>query len=238
MTMSQRIGILGGTFDPIHCGHLDAGLAAQRALGLDQVLVLPSNIPPHRPQPVASSYHRFAMVALAIAGRPGWRALDLELRAGARSYTSETLKRLHAEGFRATELVFITGTDAFVEIATWKDYPALLELAHFAVISRPGTPAASMPDRLAALASRMRTTGDSHAPPDATVIFLIDAVTADVSSTAIRRACAAHQSIADMVPHAVRQHIDQHALYGETTAARETGNESATQPAGRLHGED
>src|SRR5580704_12147823 len=123
MTTSRRVGILGGTFDPVHRGHLDAGAAAQAALDLGELLVLPSNIPPHRAQPLASAYHRFAMVALAVAGRPGWRALDLELRAGARSYTSDTLERLQARGFGATELFFITGADAFVEIPTWKNYP-------------------------------------------------------------------------------------------------------------------
>ena len=76
MSPSRRLGVLGGMFDPIHCGHLDTGTAAQRALGLTSVVVVPSNIPPHRPQPVATSHHRFAMVAMAIAGRPGWRADD------------------------------------------------------------------------------------------------------------------------------------------------------------------
>src|SRR6202158_3768185 len=112
MTTRRRVGILGATFDPIHCGHLDVGAAAQAALGLGEILVLPSNIPPHRPQPLASAYHRFAMVALAIAEHPDWRALDLELREGASSYTSDTLERFHAEGFGAMELFFITGADA------------------------------------------------------------------------------------------------------------------------------
>src|SRR6202140_3152410 len=122
MTGNRRVGILGGTFDPVHCGHLDAGAAAQDALCLGKVLVLPSNIPPHRPQPLASSYHRFAMVALAIAGRPGWRALDLELGDAARSYTTDTLQRFHDQAYSAAELFFIAGADAFVEIATWKNY--------------------------------------------------------------------------------------------------------------------
>ena len=238
MTARRRVGILGGMFDPIHCGHLDAAAAAQQALRLDEMLVLPSNIPPHRAQPVASTYHRFAMVALAIAGRAGWRAVDLELRETAPSYTSRTLGRLHAEGFRTGELFFITGADAFVEIGGWKDYPALLDLAHFAVVSRPGTPASSMPDRLPTLASRMYRPAEVPATVRSTVIFLIDSATTDVSSTAIRRACAAGESIAGMVPHAVRQHIDQHRLYGGPAPAGESGRESGHQPAGRLHGQD
>src|SRR5437762_9462162 len=102
--MARRIGILGGTFDPIHCGHLDVADAAHAALGLDQMLVITSNIPPHRPQPLASPYHRFAMTAMAVAGRAGWIADDLELRVGAPSYTSGTLDQLHARGYTPEEL--------------------------------------------------------------------------------------------------------------------------------------
>src|SRR5438128_482685 len=100
MTAARRIGVLGGMFDPIHCGHVDAGAAAEESLHLTAMLVVPSNIPPHRPQPFASSHHRFAMAAMAIAGRRGWRALDVELREDARSYTADTLRRFHARGFR------------------------------------------------------------------------------------------------------------------------------------------
>jgi nicotinate-nucleotide adenylyltransferase len=236
MTGNRRVGILGGTFDPVHCGHLDAGAAAQAALGLGEVLVLPSNIPPHRPQPQASAYHRFAMVALAIAGRADWRALDLELREGARSYTSDTLERLHAEGFGATELFFIAGADAFVEIPTWKNYPSLLDLAHFIVVSRPGVPVAELPARLGT--TYARASASAEAAPDKPMVFLIDAMTADVSSTAIRR-CRAHgESIAGMVPPAVQRHIEQHALYEETTTMTETGSGAIGGRAGRLHGQD
>ena len=155
MTARRRVGILGGTFDPIHCGHLDAGTAAQAALDLQQLLVLPSNIPPHRPQPLASGYHRFAMVALAIAGRRGWRALDLELRVDGRSYTSETLHRLHAHGFQPQELFFVVGADAFRDRGV-EELPGGSDLAHFAVVSRRGVPVGDLPARLPALADRMR----------------------------------------------------------------------------------
>src|ERR1700722_19987882 len=218
MTTGRRVGILGGTFDPVHCGHLDAGAAAQAALGLGEVLMLPSNIPPHRPQPQASAYHRFAMVALAIDGRADWRALDLELREGARSKTSDTLEGLHAEGFGATELFFIVGADAFVEIPTWKNYPSLLELAHFVVVSRPGVPVAWLPARLGSLRTAFaKASAFAEASTDGlTMVFLIDAVTADVSSTAIRRCRVEGKSIAGMVPPAVQRHIEKHALNEET----------------------
>jgi nicotinate-nucleotide adenylyltransferase len=223
---ARRIGILGGTFDPIHCGHLDVASAAQAALGLTEVLVLPSSIPPHRPKPAASSHHRFAMVAFAVQGRPGWRAGDLELGEVSRSYTTDTLRRLHASGFGPAELFFITGADAFVEIETWRDYPALFDLANFAVVSRRGVSVEEVAARLPALAPQMVRPQDAvRIEPDPThghdtLIFLIDAKTADVSSTAIRQARAAGASIAGMVPPSVQQHIEQHRLYESAEAPR------------------
>jgi nicotinate-nucleotide adenylyltransferase len=246
MTLSRRIGLLGGMFDPIHCGHLDVGSAAERALNLTAVLLLPSNIPPHRPQPSASSHHRFAMVAMAIAGRRGWRALDLELRQDVPSYTSDTLRHFHANGFDPSELFFITGADAFLDIATWHDYPAVLDLAHFAVVARPRVPVNELPARLPSLAPRMRQAGvvrlegdtTDEADPDQACIFLIEAVTADVSSTAIRRARQAHQSIAGSVPLPVQQHIEQHRLYEDPTPPDGAPQGSLASAAGRLHGQD
>jgi nicotinate-nucleotide adenylyltransferase len=226
----RRIGILGGTFDPIHCGHLDLGSAAEQALGLTEMIVMPSNIPPHRPQPVASSYHRFAMVALAIAGQERWRASDLELGVGSPSFTTETLQHFHARGFAAAELFFVIGADAFAEIESWKDYPALLDRAHFAVVSRPGFPARELPERLPGLVRRMTSPADAevHGTP---LIFLIHAPTADVSASAIRQRSARGESIAGLVPPAVRQHIERHALYSATISGK-------APTAGRLHGQD
>jgi nicotinate-nucleotide adenylyltransferase len=240
--MARPIGILGGTFDPIHCGHLDAGAAAMDALGLEHIEVIASNAPPHRSEPFASAYHRFAMVAMAVAGRAGWRASDFELLAAGPSYTATTLRRLHTRGHVPTGLVFIVGADAFLEIGTWKEYPAILDAAHFAVVSRPGCPVADLPARLPALAPRMSgpgtpgtsSTGDAidSARP---LIFLIDAPTADVSSTAIRQRCAEGRPIAGLVPDPVRQHIEQHELYRSTRHPAHVGSPA---PAGRLHGED
>jgi len=254
MTSPRRVGLLGGMFDPIHCGHLDVSAAAERALHLTDLLLLPSNIPPHRPQPIASSHHRFAMVAMAIGGRRGWRAVDLELelREAVPSYTSETMRRFHQRGFSPSELFFITGADAFLEIGTWHQYPDVLDLAHFAVVSRPGVPVSCLRERLPALAPRMRQVdaadGDTvrlKADPtyagdgtDETFIFLIDAATADVSSTAIRRARQAHQSITGLVPGSVQQHIEQHGLYADSTPATGTPPGLPGVAAGRLHGQD
>jgi nicotinate-nucleotide adenylyltransferase len=231
----KRFGILGGTFDPIHCGHLDAASAAEAALGLTELLVVTSNVPPHRPSPAASSYHRFAMVSLAVAGRPGWRASDLELRDTARSYTSTTLQKLHGQGFAPAELYFIIGADAFADIMSWVDYPAILDYANFAVVARPGYRIAEAPQRLPTLAGRMvRLPVDSsrHDPS----IILLDAPTSDVSSTAIRERRLRGESIAGLVPDSVRQHIEQHELYSSTTPERRESDASPAPAAGRLHG--
>jgi nicotinate-nucleotide adenylyltransferase len=231
----RRAGIMGGTFDPIHCGHLDAASAAETALGLTELLVVTSNVPPHRPPPAASSYHRFAMVSLAVAGRPGWRASDLELRDTARSYTSTTLQKLHGQGFAPAELYFIIGADAFADIMSWVDYPAILDYANFAVVARPGYRIAEAPQRLPTLAGRMvRLPVDSsrHDPS----IILLDAPTSDVSSTAIRERRLRGESIDGLVPDSVRQHIEQHELYSSTTPERRESDASTAPAAGRLHG--
>jgi nicotinate-nucleotide adenylyltransferase len=206
---ARRIGILGGTFDPIHCGHIDLARAAEDALGLTHLFVIASNVPPHRAAPVASSYHRFAMVALAVSHRPTWYASDVELRSAEPSYTSTTLRRFHDEGYAPDELFFLIGADAFADIETWRDYPQILDFARFAVVSRPGFPVADVRHRLPSLADRM---------------IAIDAPTANVSATSIRQRMAAGEPIAGLVPPAVRQHIERHGLY--------------TTMSGRLHGED
>ena len=234
---TRRIGLLGGTFDPIHRGHLDVGSAAESALGLTQIVFITASIPPHRPQPVASSYHRFAMVALAIGGHKRWRASDLELGIGSPSFTTGTLQNFHDRGVAATELFFLMGADAFAEIESWKDFPAILDRAHFAVVSRPGFPATEVPARLPALARRM--TGPSEVGTRGTPsIFLIDAPTANVSATAIRQRSAKGESIAGLVPPAVRQHIERHALYSTTISSEWSSETHRTPTAGRLHGQD
>jgi nicotinate-nucleotide adenylyltransferase len=220
--MTARLGVLGGMFDPIHEGHLRMAEAASAGLRLDQVLVVPVHHPPHRRHdPCASGYHRFAMVALAIADRPAWLATDMELLARGQSYTSVTLRRLHVEGADPLQLFFIAGADAFAEIATWHDYPAILDLAHFAVVSRPGVPAVTLPDRLPSLADRMimvqvpeddaRVTG-AGTPR----IWLIDTATPDVSSTEVRRRVQAGEPLDGFVPPSVARYVERHGLYRGT----------------------
>lgn len=223
--MTRRVGLLGGTFDPIHIGHLDLGEAAQQALRLDQVFCLPAHVPPHRRAPAASPFHRFAMVAIAVAGRDGWQASDLELRDPNFSFTATTLQRFHAEGYDPSELFFVIGADAFADIASWRNYPSLLDLAHFAVVSRPGHPVFALRERLPQLAARMVEPRDLSSATG-TVIVLIDAITADVSSTTIRSQLAAGAPIDSMVSPGVFQHITQHGLYRSASDGRPDGDRS------------
>jgi len=232
----RRIGIMGGTFDPIHWGHLEAAFAAESALKLQRVLVVTSHMPPHRDVPHASSYHRFAMVALAVAGRNGWRASDLELRVDSESYTASTLLKFHERGYAPAELYFIIGADAFSEIQSWKDYPLLLEYAHFAVVSRPGYPIDDLPHRLPHLAERMTKPpldAISHLDP---MIVLIDAPTSATSATQIRDRRRSGEPIAGLVPDPVRQHIEQHGLYTSHTPDRRGFDLDSTAAADTFHG--
>jgi nicotinate-nucleotide adenylyltransferase len=217
MSAARRVGLLGGTFDPIHVGHLAAAEAARGALLLDEVLLLTSRVPPHRPQPHASVHHRFAMVALAIQQHETLRASDFELLHPGPSFTASTLARLHGAGFDATQLFFITGIDAFAEIATWREYPRVLDGSHFVVVDRAGRGAETIRVQVPALAPRLveaaaidpRNSRWSHE----TRIFLVKGGTPDVSSTEIRRRCRDGQSITGLVAPAVERHIARHALY-------------------------
>jgi nicotinate-nucleotide adenylyltransferase len=222
MTDGTRIGILGGTFDPVHLGHVETALTAERVLGLDRVLLMPSGAPPHRHhQPAASRFHRFAMTALAVTGQPGLAVSDLEIGEPGPSYTFDTLARLHATGAAAAQIFFITGADAFAEIETWSRYPQVLEMAHFVVVSRPGHPAAQMPAQLPSLAGRMRqvTPGGLFQPRSGQLeVLLLDGRTPNVSSTDIRRRLDAGASIDGLVLAAVETYISQHGLYSRANA--------------------
>jgi nicotinate-nucleotide adenylyltransferase len=210
-----RLGLLGGTFDPVHFGHLDAAAAARAALELAEILFIPSHDPPHRPvDPHATAFQRFALVALAIDGLTGYRVSDEELRRPGNSYTSDTLRALHASGWTPLQIFFILGADAFAEIATWHEFPAVLDAANFAVIARPGTSIEAALTRTPALRSRVRPASGGAFECRNTGVFLIEAATRDVSSTMIRARLAAGQSIGDLVPSPVARHIAAHHLYG------------------------
>ena len=195
----MTIGLLGGTFDPIHVGHLDVARAARSALGLDAVWLVPARTPPHRRPPHVSAAHRFAMAALAIQAEPGVLVSDLEMDADGPSFTTATLDRLEARGWDLRRFCFVIGADAFREIELWKDYPRLLDRCHFAVVSRRGIPATDLRRILPSLAARMVEASASAEPPAGrsngasdvqASILLIDAPTSPVSSTDVRQAIA------------------------------------------------
>ena len=223
MTTQRRLGVLGGTFDPIHYGHLGAAEAAESVLNLDQIRFIPAHDPPHRSlDPRASAFHRFALVALAIDGRAHWQVSDAELRRTGPSYTALTLKELHAEGWEPEQIYFVLGTDAFAEIATWYEFPAVLDAANFVIVARPGTTLDQAVARTAAIGHRLRPVGRGvdRESLDAvnTGIYLIEASLPDISSTGIRQRLTAGQSIDDLVPAAVARYIRAQHLYDSTTA--------------------
>lgn len=220
MTGAVRVGILGGTFDPIHFGHLAAARVGQDALALTDVRFIPSHHPPHRPHaPSASGEARLAMIEIAIAGLPGWRASDLELRRQGTSYTYDTLAALQAEGLSPSQIFFILGADAFAEIRTWSRFPAVLDTAHFVVIARHGTTLQQIPAHVPELTSRLA------APPDAvrsnrTHVVFIEADTPDISATDIRERVQAGRDISDLVPPEVAAFIARHGLYRTSHGTR------------------
>lgn len=228
---TRRIALVGGTFDPVHRAHLEIAEIARARLDVDHVWLVPSRIPPHRAlSPVASPYQRFAMLALAIADRPGLRVGEMELEEPGPSYTARTLAGLAADGYGPSQIFFVTGADAFAEIATWRDYPALLDRAHFFVVSRPGTPVTVLPTRLPTLAARMISiTVPLRVPPEPSIL-LVDAATSDVSSTEVRRRLSVGLSLDGMVPAAVEDFARRHQLYRSAA--------SGSLPATHLHGQN
>ncbi len=217
MTAPPRVGVLGGTFDPIHLGHIAIAHTSQRTLGLDRVRFVPSGRPPHRTDsPRASGYHRIEMIRRAIAEaanqETGWEVSDLELQRNGPSYTYDTLAELHREGFTPLQIFFITGADAFADVATWHRYPEVLDAAHFVVVTRPGTTLASLRERLPSLIPRMMVPADFIETAE-TSIILLEADTPDVSSTDIRRRAGRGESLTGLVPSSVAAYISEQSLY-------------------------
>ena len=223
VTSAPRIGILGGTFDPIHVGHLDAALAAKQALALNEVLVVPSPLTPHKsPKEQVSWHHRFTMSEIATADIPDMRVSDVELKmpSSSPSYTSLTLQQLSESGYSSQELFFIIGRDAFSEIEQSHNYPNLIEHSHFVVISRSGLSNVEVRKKIPSLSGRMRTisaTKDQIADLDRTTkslsIWLIETKTRNVSSSDVRELLYKNQSTDGLLPAAVRSYISKHHLY-------------------------
>lgn len=208
------IGILGGTFDPVHHGHLRLAIEVLEALGLDAVRLIPLNQPNASKSPVASGAQRLAMLQVAVAGEPRLVPDDRELRRGGISYTVDTLQSLREE-LPDRPLCLILGMDAFARIDTWHQWHRLLALAHIVIAARPGSPA--MHQRPMAAELREARIDDPgilrHRPAGSIYTQAIRPL--DISSTAIRDALRHRRSVRYLVPPPVLDYINEHHLYQE-----------------------
>jgi len=227
--MSRRIGVFGGTFNPVHLGHLILAEEVRERLGLERVLFVPSNLPPHKGPGLPSGAERLAMVRAAIRGNPAFGAVDLEVRRAGRSYTIDTLRTLAGRLPEAAELVFLIGMDAFEEIASWHEAGALAERAHFAVFARPGHALAD-PGRHAPRAWGVH--GGKTLPGGlrswrtaaGTRVWLVPTEELSISASSIRARVAQGRSIRYLVPPAVERAISRGGLYRcRTTTVRGPG---------------
>ena len=214
----ETIGLYGGTFDPIHLGHLRAAAEVRRRGRLDRILFIPSYIPPHKaPGGAAPPADRLRMVELACRRRAGFEASPIEVEAREKSYSILTLRKLRAMSPRA-RLFFIVGVDAFLEIGTWHQYEKVLEECFFIVTGRPGFELERAPGvlggRLRRKTGPLSEAGDlgASAPPRFRVI-LVPIRALDISSTAVRELARRGRSLEGLVPRAVAAHIREHQLY-------------------------
>jgi nicotinate-nucleotide adenylyltransferase len=195
----MKLGILGGTFDPVHAGHVAAAHAALECAGLDRVVFMPSAQPPHRPAAVAPAADRLAMCRLAVEGEPRFDVSDLEVRRGGPSFTSETLVELgHARP--GDELFLILGWDAARLFDTWHEPEVVRALASVVIVSRPGT---ESPDIAQVVAAGL----------DPSRVILCLNPTPDISASRVRQAVASGASIEGQVPAGVARYIAGHRLY-------------------------
>lgn len=216
--MKQPIGLLGGTFDPIHYGHLRLAEEMGEALGLAEVRVLPTGTPPHRAAPAAAAPQRLAMVRLAVAGNPRLVVDEHEIGKTTPCYMVDTLTELRGELGGERPLILFVGADAFLGLTGWHDWHLLVELAHLAVAHRPGfAPAtweAAMPPALRdeLHGRRAGAAADLHSAP-AGRIFIHEITQLDISASRVRALVGAHRSARYLVPDAVLDYIDHHHLY-------------------------
>ncbi|MCP5141390.1 MAG: nicotinate-nucleotide adenylyltransferase [Gammaproteobacteria bacterium] len=206
------IGILGGTFDPIHVGHLRTGLDLLETLPLSELRFLPSAQPPHRDAPTASAEQRLAMVELAIADHPGFVSDDRELRRAGPSYMVDTLASLRAEIGPDTPLCLIVGADAYAGLAGWSRWQSLLDDAHLVVMTRPDSPPAPAEVRAWTTPQRAVNVADLHTRPNGRVWF--QAVTAlTISASDLRARIAAGRVTRHLLPDSVADYIAANHLY-------------------------
>jgi nicotinate-nucleotide adenylyltransferase len=217
--MIRALGIVGGTFDPIHYGHLRLGAEVMKALGLPEVRMIPAGVPPHREPPVASAADRMAMTELGCAEFPGLVADGREIARPGPSYTVVTLQSLHAED-PSLPLLLIIGSDAFAGLAGWHKWEQLFTLAHLVVVQRPGeaAPPGAAPPALREQWDRRLTTDPSRLSRQLAGAIIRQAITPQlISSTAVRAAlaqgAAGRAEIRGLLPSSVLAYIDRNQLY-------------------------
>lgn len=191
----KRAGIMGGTFDPIHLGHLRAAENAREELGLQEVVFVPAGVPPHRQAPLASALDRFTMAALATAGHPGFTTSPCEVRREGPSYTVDTVAAFREE-WPGVELVLIVGSDTFPELASWRERDRLLSLCTLAVVARPDDGA-----------------GPAVPIAGSAGVARVSAAGLPISGTGIRERVAAGRSVRYLVPDGVAEYIAKRGLY-------------------------
>ena len=220
--MSSRIGLLGGTFNPIHNAHLAIARQAREMLELDRVVMIPSGDPPHKPSSgLASAKDRYEMVRLALASDPYLAISDVEVRRSGKSYSIDTVRLLQQEYGSDTKLHFLIGLDAFLEFATWREPQTLLTLCSFVILSRPGLsfqalstlplipplPQASLRDLDQGRTVRL----DVQIGVQSLICLRVPPST--VSASDIRGRIARGASTANLLPPAVESYILQHHIY-------------------------
>jgi len=215
--LGRRVGVLGGTFDPVHNAHLAIAEAVRQAMALSGILFVPAFLPPHKPTYAISAFaDRLAMLALAVAGRPAFQVSRLEAERVGPSFSIDTLKALRLWLGPEVELFFIIGMDAFAEIHTWKAYRELLDYASFVIIGRPDHCQQSCEQIVMADFPGYAFTeaaGCWQGEPGQGAIYPLAVPPMEVSSTQIRQAVRKGKSILDVVPEAVARYVETHGLY-------------------------
>ena len=212
--MHSLQALYGGTFDPVHDGHLKPVEILANLIGLQRVTIMPNNVPPHRPQPEATSEQRKEMLALAIADKPLFRLDERELRRDTPSWTSQTLQEWRTEQGPDQPLAFIIGQDSLLNFPTWHKYETILENSHLLVCRRPGYPLTMreaqyqqwLEDHLTA------NVEDLHTQP-AGKIYLAETPWFDISATLIRERLQQGLACDDLLPAPVLAYIHTHGLY-------------------------
>ncbi len=208
-----RFGILGGTFDPVHVGHVAAAEGSARALSLNSVILVPAGAPPHKLAGLsASAADRLAMARLAVAGRAGLEVSDIETRREGPSYTVDTVRELAADLGEGARIFLLLGTDALRDLHTWRDVEGIFTFAEPAAVERPGEPEIDWDEVARSLP------GDVMRRARGNFVRLERGV--DVSSTQIRRRLAAGEPVEGLLAPEVELYIREQGLYG-TRAGRE-----------------